>query len=106
MERLGTFNWHEDAWGCTENFLTFIAPGPFRRLEADPGLSFQNTSPLLTRSFEPFLSTFAWQPILKIALAERLDRERIRSDRVFCPIVIVSPFHAQLLSADADRHSR
>jgi hypothetical protein len=31
-----------------------------------------------------------------------LDRERVGRDRVLGPVVIVSPFHAQLLSADAD----
>ena len=25
-QRLETFNWHRDGWGCTENFLTFIGP--------------------------------------------------------------------------------
>ena len=44
------------------------------------------------------LGAFTWQPIFKISLPERLDRQytSIRRDRVLRPIVIVSLFHAQL----------
>ena len=70
------------------------------------GIAYQIVPPSLTRSCEPFLRTFTWQPILKIPLPERLNRQVIGSNRVLGPVVLVSPFHAQLLSAAADRHSR
>lgn len=49
---------------------------------------------LLTGPLEVFLCAFAGQPISQIALAERLDRQCVGTDRVLGPVVVViSPVH-------------